>query len=199
VITCATSLQFAQVRAVITRADGTVEDLGVIDSYESLGHRVKRWARKLAAVVSLAALAYGIATPHHGITGVAPAATVIVNGGQAIVTNLVSGIGGTVPKFVAWGTGAGTAAVADTTLFTESAQEARTTGTASRVTTTVTNDTFQVVGTITVATAGKTITNVGLFDVVTSSSGNLYFKSDFTGLALLVGDSITFTLQIKFS
>jgi hypothetical protein len=74
--------------------------------------------------------------------------------------------------------------VTDTTLFTETTDEARTTGTSSRVTTTVTNDTYQVVGTITVATAGKTITNVGLFDVVTASSGNLYFKSDFTGLAL---------------
>lgn len=124
-------------------------------------------------------------------------ATIIVNAGQAIVTNLVSGLGGTVAKFVAWGTGAGTAGVTDTTLFTETTDETRTSGTVTRVMTTVANDTVQVVGQITVATAGKTITNVGLFDATTT--GNLYFKSDFTGLALLVGESITFTIKIKFA
>lgn len=125
------------------------------------------------------------------------AATLIVNAGQAIVTNLVSGLGGTVPKFLAWGTGAGTTAATDTTLFTETTDETRQTATVSRVNTTVTNDTVQFVATQTVLTSGKTITNVGLFDA--SSSGNLYFKSDFTGLALNVGDSITFTIKVKYS
>ena len=120
-------------------------------------------------------------------------ATLIVNGGHAIVTNRITGAG-TEPKFVAWGTGAGTTAATDTTLFTEA--DTRTTGTSSRVTTTNTNDTYQVVGTIT-AGAGETITNAGLFDA--SSSGNLYCKTDFTGLALNSGDSITFTFKIKFS
>jgi hypothetical protein len=50
---------------------------------------------------------------------------------------------------------------------------------------------------MTCATSGKTITNVGLFDAV--SSGNLYMKSDFTGLALLVGDSIQFTLKVQYT
>jgi hypothetical protein len=198
VITCAQSLQFAEVTAEITRADGRVEHL-VLDRYESVGFRIKRWARRVLAPHGLSLLvaagaASMLAPPLAGPLG---AATVIVNGGQAIVTNLVSGIGGTVPKFVAWGTGAGTAAAADTTLFTESTDESRTSGTVSRVTTTVTNDTYQVVGTITVATANKTITNVGLFDA--STAGNLYFKSDFTGLALSIGDSITFTIKVKFS
>jgi hypothetical protein len=193
------NLQFAEVRAVITRADGTVEDLGVIDSYESPLHKVRRIARRvlpwlmIAMLGASAAHAHGVG-PEHAV----PAATVITNAGQAIVTNRMISAG-TEPKFVMWGTGAGTSAVTDTTLFTETTDEARTTGTSSRVTTTVTNDTYQVVGTITVATAGKTITNVGLFDVVTGSSGNLYFKSDFTGLALAIADSITFTIKVKFS
>ena len=187
------NLQFAEVRAVITRADGSVEDLGVIDSYESFSHKAKRIGRK----VMRTALPW-LLTIAAGTFGVALGASVITNAGQAIVTNRMIG-SGTEPKFVMWGTGAGTAAITDTTLFTETTDEARTTGTSSRVTTTVTNDTYQVVGTITVATAGKTITNVGLFDVVTASSGNLYFKSDFTGLALLVGDSITFTIKVKFA
>lgn len=203
-ITAAHNLQFAEVRAVITRADGTTEDKGVIDSFETLGHKLKRLGRKIAPWLLIGALAVGsLSTPVRdalppGWREVLPAATVITNAGQAIVTNRMSGAG-TEPKFVMWGTGAGTAGVTDTTLFTETTDEARTTGTSSRVTTTVTNDTYQVVGTITVATAGKTITNVGLFDVVTASSGNLYFKSDFTGLALSIGDSITFTIKVKFS
>lgn len=121
-------------------------------------------------------------------------ATVLTNAGKDILTNRVSGLG-TEPKFVAWGTGAGTAAIADTTLFTESA-EARTSGTSSRVTTTTANDTYQVVGTI-VASAGRTITNAGLFDAVTV--GNLFTKGDFAGVALLTGESIQFTWKVQFT
>lgn len=214
-----TSLQFAEVTAVIKRGDGTIEHR-LLESYESDAHRTQREAmglelpaptfngppdsrlvrgiKRLLKLLPFALIgAMACAHPQHAHC--IPAATVITNAGQAIVTNLVSGLGGTVPKFVMWGTGAGTAAVTDTALFTETTDEARTSGTVTRVTTTVTNDTYQVVGTITVATAGKTITNVGLFDVVTSVSGNLYFKSDFTGLALSVADSITFTIKVKFA
>jgi hypothetical protein len=128
-------------------------------------------------------------------------ATVFANAGKAIVSGRL--IGATPsqaePKYLAWGTGAGTSAVADTTLFTETAQEARTTCTTTQVTTTLTNDTFQAVGTITVATAAKTITNAGLFDVTTASAGNMLMKTDFTGIALNVGDSIQFTMKLQFT
>jgi hypothetical protein len=217
----ATNLQYAEVTAVIRRANGKIERV-VLDSYESETHRAqreaaglelpaptfsdppKRRSRLLRWLPFLSMLAIGgcvAAIPKCAQAAALPlmvGATVIVNAGQAIITNRMTGAG-TEPKFVMWGTGAGTAAVTDTTLFTETTDEARTTGTSSRVTTTVTNDTYQVVGTITVATSGKTITNVGLFDVVTASSGNLYFKSDFTGLLLAVADSITFTIKVKFA
>ena len=121
-------------------------------------------------------------------------ATVFTDAGKAIVTNRIIG-SGTEPKWVAWGTGAGTAGVTDTTLFTEAA-EARTVGTGSRVTTTVTNDTHQVTGTIT-SLSGQTITNAGVFDALTV--GNLYMKGDFTGIALLTGDSIAFTSKVKYT
>jgi hypothetical protein len=123
------------------------------------------------------------------------AATLVVNTGKAIVTNRIKGAG-TEPLFVAWGTGAGTTAATDTTLFTE-ASEARVSGTSTQQTTTTTNDTYRVVGTMTVAGSGKTITNVGLLDA--SSAGNLFFKSDFTGLALNVGDAIAFTISVQFT
>lgn len=123
-------------------------------------------------------------------------ATVFSQTGRAVTTNRLKSAG-TEPNFVAWGTGAGTAAATDTTLFTESAQESRTAGTSTQQTTTTTSDTYQVVGTITCATAGKTITNVGLFDA--STAGNIFMKSDFTGIALNVGESIQFTLKVQYT
>jgi len=120
-------------------------------------------------------------------------ASVLTNRGKEIIVDRIMG-SGTEPKYIGWGTGAGTAAATDTTLFTEA--DSRATGTSSKVTTTTTNDTYQVVGTIT-AGSNETITNVGLFDA--SSAGNLFVKSDFTGLALNSGDAIQFTIKTKFS
>lgn len=74
------------------------------------------------------------------------------------------------PKIMGWGTGgvAGgpfTAAVSDVAAFTEAA-ETRVTGTSSQVTTTKTNDTYQVVGTIT-SLSNQTIAEVFLSDATT--------------------------------
>lgn len=120
-------------------------------------------------------------------------ATLLVNAGKAIVTNRIKG-SGTEPVYVAYGTGAGTTAAADTTLFTETGT--RVSGTSSQVTTSVTNDTYQVVGT---QTAGSTlaITNAGLFDA--STVGNLFVKGDFSTINLSSGDSIQFTFKTQFS
>jgi len=128
-------------------------------------------------------------------------ATVVVNGGLDIVTNRIKGAG-TEPLNIGWGTGAGTAVVADTTLFTEklvdlttSAGTDHTVGTSSRVTTNTTNDTYQVTGTRT-ATGAGTVTNAGLFDA--ASGGNLFLKGDFTGIGLGAADSIAFTIKAIF-
>jgi len=109
-------------------------------------------------------------------------ATLLVNTGKAIVTNRLNS-GGTIPQYVAWGTGTGTTAATDTTLFTEVTP--RVSGTVTQQTTSTTNDTFQVVATQTAGTT-ETITNAGLFDA--STSGNLFVKGDFTGIALNTGD-----------
>jgi hypothetical protein len=121
-------------------------------------------------------------------------ATLLVNTGKAIVTNYLNGGAATQPKYVAWGTGAGTTGATDTTLFTETGT--RVSGTTSQVTTSTTNDTLQVVGT---QTAGSTlaITNAGLFDA--STSGNLFAKGDFSTINLNNGDSIQFTFKVQFS
>ena len=121
-------------------------------------------------------------------------ATLLVNTGKAIITNYLNGGAATQPKYVAWGTGAGTTAATDTTLFTEVTP--RVTGTTTQQTTSTTNDTYQVVGTQTAGTS-ETITNAGLFDA--STSGNLFVKGDFTGVPLNSGDSIAFTFKVQFS
>lgn len=97
----------------------------------------------------------------------------------------------TTGDYVGWGTGAGTAAVGDTTLFTEAA-EARVVATRTQPQA----DTIQWVATITAA-AGKTITNAGNFTA--SSAGTLIVKGDFTGVVLATGDSIQFTITLQLT
>jgi hypothetical protein len=174
--------------AVVRRNDGTVEDLGVIAKYSR--PRPLMW-------LGLACLCLAIALVLPQLLALASllGATLLVNGGRAVITNLVGGVGGTVPKYVAWGTGAGTTGATDTTLFTESS-ETRTSGTVTRTTTSTANDTMQIVGQI-VATGARVITNSGLFDAVTV--GNLFVKTDFTSITLATGESITFTYSISFA
>lgn len=120
-------------------------------------------------------------------------ADVITDAGLAINSNRVSGVGGSVPRFVGWGTGAGTAAKADTTLFSETGSRA--TGLVSRRTTTKTNDTMRVIAVLS-APSGMTITNAGLLDA--AIGGNLYAKSNFVGQALQPGDAVMFTFDVVF-
>jgi hypothetical protein len=91
--------------------------------------------------------------------------------------------------FIGWGTGAGTAAVADTVLFTE-ASEAR----VATVQTEPNATTAQQTGTL-VANGTKTITNAGVFTA--STVGTLVLHADFTGIPLLAADSIAFTFQLS--
>lgn len=128
-------------------------------------------------------------------------ATLLLDGGKGIVTNRIKGAG-TEPLNIGWGTGAGTTAATDTTLFTEALVSGaaggtdHTAGTSTQQTTTTTNDTYQVVGTRT-ATGAFTVTNAGLFDA--ASGGTLFMKGDFTGIALASGDAIQFTCKVQFS
>lgn len=122
----------------------------------------------------------------------------VTDGGMAIVTNRMVGAG-TEPKFIGWGTGATTAAVNNTALQTAAAPTTATavTGTSSRVTTTVANDTYQVVGTI---TAGGTlaITEVALFDSATISGAGFFLRGTHDAINVNSGDSIEYTIKVKF-
>lgn len=102
-----------------------------------------------------------------------------------------------------WGTGSAAAASANA-VTTTSTTEARTAGAMSQVTTTVTNDTVQATGTITELSAGPiAITEVGLFDAVgtggPATGGNMDVYGDFSAINLNSGDSIAFTVKVKFS
>ncbi len=127
-------------------------------------------------------------------------ATFVQDGGLDIVTNRLKGLG-TEPLNIGWGTGAGTTARTDTTLFTEAlvtlaaGTTDHTAGTSTRITTTTTNDTFRVTGTRT-ATGTGTVTNAGLWDA--ASGGSLFLKGDFGGISLVSGDSIAFTISAVF-
>ena len=122
-------------------------------------------------------------------------ATVYTDAGEVIVVDLIDGtsavhLDATNAK-VAWGTGAGTAAKADTTLFTE-ASEARVVPTISQPA----GDTNRWVGTLT-ADAGKTITNAGLFNSV--SGVTLIVHGDHASQVLALGDKIEYTISLQQS
>jgi hypothetical protein len=129
-------------------------------------------------------------------------ANVLTNYGKGVSATQVAGTTSTPPKYIAIGTGATsaarTAAVGDTGLSTEYTAVARATGVASTVTTLQTNDTFQTVGTITVA-GNVAIDEAGLFTVVTSSTGTMCMSSTFPAVNLLTGDSIQITAKIQYT
>ena len=120
-------------------------------------------------------------------------ATIYTQVGEEKIVDLTDGASATVLSAtnakIGWGTGAGTAAKADTILFTE-ASEARVAATVTQPTA----DKNQWVATLT-ANAAKTITNAGLFDALTA--GILVVHGDFTGIALALGDKIEFTISLE--
>jgi hypothetical protein len=125
-------------------------------------------------------------------------ATVVTNLGFAVAAKRL--IGSTPsqvePNFSAIGTGATgaarTAVAADTALSTQ--VETRVAGTSSTVTTTQTNDTYQVVTTHT-ATATRAVDESGLFDA--SSAGNMFTSATHPVVILASGDSLQNTWKVK--
>jgi hypothetical protein len=116
-------------------------------------------------------------------------ATVYTTVGKTKIVDRIDSNTGANTDYIAWGTGAGTAVVGDTTLFTE-ASESRVSATKSQPAA----DTNQWVGTLT-ADGAKTITNAGVFDA--STAGNLLIKGDFSGIALALNDQIQFTITLQ--
>ena len=128
--------------------------------------------------------------------------SLVPNSGKAVISGRMFGTSPSQaePRYMGWGTGAGAGSASSTDVSTP-ATEARATGTSSQFTTTVTNDTHQIVGTLT-ANANKTITNLGIFDAGGTGSppsgGTLYAIFDGLSQALNSGDSIQFTARIQY-
>jgi hypothetical protein len=118
-------------------------------------------------------------------------ANVVTNVGLGLVTAAMAASSN---KYVAWGTGTTGAAVGDTALETESAED-RTTGTQSQQETNTANDTYRVVGTIT-ATDTRAITEAGVFSA--STDGSMLGHAVFSAVNLVTGDSIAFTNNFVF-
>jgi len=129
--------------------------------------------------------------------------SLVCNVGKGVITGRMIGATPSQPEphFLGWGTGAGAGSAASTDVSTP-APEARVSGTSTQQTTSVTNDTHQVIGTLT-ASAARTITNVGVFDAAGSGSpptgGSLYAIFDGLSQALNSGDSIQFTARIQMT
>lgn len=128
-------------------------------------------------------------------------ATVLTLKGKAMLADRLRTSPGTYttsPKFLAMGTGAHGAGReaknSDTALTTE--VETRTSGTESTITTTNTNDTYQVTGTQT-ATAERAIDEAGLFDA--STVGNMGASATLATDTLANGDTITWTWKVQLT
>ena len=118
-------------------------------------------------------------------------ATVLTDGGCEWIVDKLDETLQTTGDYIGWGTGSGTAAKADTALFTEAA-EARVTATRSQPSA----DTLQWVGTMT-SSSSQTITNAGNFTA--STGGTLIVHGDFTGIPLNNGDKIEFTIKLQIT
>lgn len=121
----------------------------------------------------------------------------IQNGGLARVTAALIALS----WWLQWGTSSGAAATANV-VTTTSTTEARSAATATQATVNQTNDTLQLVATITAA-GTRTITEVGAFDAVGTGSpptgGNMDIYCDHAANGLNSGDSITYTIKTTFS
>jgi hypothetical protein len=119
-------------------------------------------------------------------------ADVITNVGRAFAAGLLSNTETQIGTYYGnVGTGAGTAAESDTSLFSETGS-ARISITPTRDTEAFTNDTAQYVFTYT-ATGAINVTNAGYFTA--NTGGTLMQKSDHATIPLLAGDSIEYTFR----
>ena len=122
----------------------------------------------------------------------------VVDNGMAVTTDrLLDTPTGNEPKWIDMGTGVTPAANADTVLETPGPED-RTVGVMSQITVNVTDDTLQVVGTITDSGAAKDVTECGLFTDLTATTGYLYLRATFDSIHLEIGNSIEFTVKVTY-
>lgn len=94
-----------------------------------------------------------------------------------------------------WGSGSGVPALTDTALGTEN-PEARVATTMTQQTTTVTNDTWRNVWTVT-ATANRTVNEAGV--LTATSAGTLLYRGTHATLNIETSDQVTYTFNDKLT
>lgn len=142
----------------------------------------------------------GILSPFLGSwQKTAKVANLITNAGFALIAGRLNGSGSpAAATYIAVGTGATAANVADTTLQTETATSglSRAAASVSLVTTTVTNDTAQMVVTFTVS-GSVAVTESGVLNA--ASTGTLLCRQVFSAINVVNGDSLQITWKVKAS
>lgn len=142
--------------------------------------------------------AFGVQIP--GLTGKRVDAktiqNLITNAGKAGAASRLNGAGSEAAfTYIAVGTGTTSAAAGNTTLETEISDSglSRANATATRVTTTQTNDTAQLVYTFTVS-GTKAVTESGVLNA--SSNGVLLCRQTFSAINVVSGDSLQITWKV---
>lgn len=121
----------------------------------------------------------------------------VVSAGKAGVASRINGSGAeTAFTYIAMGTGTNAAAAGDTTLQTELAASglSRANSTASRVTTSVTNDTAQLQNTFSVSGTAA-VTESGVLNA--ASNGTLLARQVFSAINVVNGDSLQITWKFQ--
>ena len=116
----------------------------------------------------------------------------VTSSGCALVTSLL--VSSNV-KWVHWGTGTTPFAPSQSALIAP-LPEARVAGTQTRQTTVTSNDTYQVVATLTKTTEEAAVTEAGIFNA--STGGYMYCRAAFSPINVDVDDSIQFTFRIRY-
>ena len=118
----------------------------------------------------------------------------VVNDGKAQTAGLINGVVTNFFEYLAIGTGTTTPAAANTVLAAEVGT--RGSATQTRQTTTVTNDTAQLVATFTF-NGSTAITESGIFD--SSSTGTMLTRATFSAINVASGDSLQLTWKVQAS
>lgn len=121
---------------------------------------------------------------------------IITNAGKAQIA-LLAGASGTPFTYLALGTSNTAAAASQTALVAEIVTNSltRSAATVSRVTTTVTNDTLQLLFTWT-ASGSSTVEEIGMFNA--SSAGTMLNRALTGSMALVSGDQLQATYKVAF-
>lgn len=120
----------------------------------------------------------------------------VVTAGLGVITNRLSGLGGTAMTHMGVGSSSTAAATAQTDLQTAVGARVGLSST-TRVTTTVTNDAVQYAATFGPGVSTGTLVEAGLFDAV--SAGSMLARTVFGAITKAAGDSLTITWKITFS